>query len=302
MQSANANLTITGSGDPSDPLIFTVADSPTFQGQNTDGIIGFTPGGPLGHEPVVDITGSPGSDYVIAGDGSGGGEWRQISGGGGGALAVFPFGFIGETGSSSIPAGWLACDGSAVDRVVYADLFAAIGTNYGVGDGSTTFNLPDSRGRSHYGLGTHTDVDALGDNDGLVIANRTPVHLHGSGTLANSANVTGLTVNAFAGNTGNENTSQTGLAAGLTVTEVENCLRDAINADPDCSGATPVQISVAAGGGIVSGAPDAGNHHQHDYSHGHGVTDPGHTHTVSGSTANKTIPYLVVNKMIFSGV
>jgi microcystin-dependent protein len=42
--------------------------------------------------------------------------------------------------------GWLYCNGDAVSRSTYANLFAAIGTTYGVGDGSTTFNLPDLRG------------------------------------------------------------------------------------------------------------------------------------------------------------
>ena len=41
------------------------------------------------------------------------------------------------------PSGWLFCDGSAVSRTTYADLFAVIGTNYGAGDGTTTFNLPN---------------------------------------------------------------------------------------------------------------------------------------------------------------
>ncbi|MBF0238566.1 MAG: tail fiber protein, partial [SAR324 cluster bacterium] len=44
------------------------------------------------------------------------------------------------------PTGWLYCEGSAVSRTTYADLFTAIGTTYGSGDGSTTFNLPDYRG------------------------------------------------------------------------------------------------------------------------------------------------------------
>jgi microcystin-dependent protein len=51
---------------------------------------------------------------------------------------------IGFAGSS-IPSGWLECDGAAVSRSTYAALFAAIGTAYGVGDGSTTFNVPDLR-------------------------------------------------------------------------------------------------------------------------------------------------------------
>ena len=52
------------------------------------------------------------------------------------------------------PIGWLVCDGSAVSRSTYPQLFAAIGTNWGVGDGSTTFNLPDLRGRTPIGAGT----------------------------------------------------------------------------------------------------------------------------------------------------
>lgn len=52
-------------------------------------------------------------------------------------------GFAGGT----TPSGWLLCDGSAISRTTYASLFTAIGTTHGVGDGSTTFNLPDMRGR-----------------------------------------------------------------------------------------------------------------------------------------------------------
>lgn len=48
--------------------------------------------------------------------------------------------------SSTPPSGWLKCDGSAVSRTTYSDLFAIVGTTYGSGDGSTTFNLPDLRG------------------------------------------------------------------------------------------------------------------------------------------------------------
>src|SRR6266403_1556845 len=51
------------------------------------------------------------------------------------------------TASSTTPAGYLIADGSAVSRTTYADLFIQIGTIYGTGNGSTTFNLPDIRGR-----------------------------------------------------------------------------------------------------------------------------------------------------------
>jgi microcystin-dependent protein len=58
-----------------------------------------------------------------------------------------PVGALVPYAGSSAPTGFLLCDGSAVSRSTYADLFAAIATNFGVGDGSTTFNLPDLRGR-----------------------------------------------------------------------------------------------------------------------------------------------------------
>lgn len=55
-------------------------------------------------------------------------------------------GTVVPLGGTTVPTGWLECDGSAVSRTTYANLFTAIGTTYGVGDGSTTFNLPDLRG------------------------------------------------------------------------------------------------------------------------------------------------------------
>ena len=57
-----------------------------------------------------------------------------------------PAGMVAPFGMSSAPTGWLECDGSAISRTTYATLFTAVGTTHGVGDGSTTFNLPDLRG------------------------------------------------------------------------------------------------------------------------------------------------------------
>lgn len=90
-----------------------------------------------------------------------------------------PIGGIVQFGGSSAPSNWVLCDGSAISRTTYADLFTALSTTYGAGDGSTTFNVPDLRGRMAVGKGTNTDVDALGDNDGVTtVANRTPKHYH----------------------------------------------------------------------------------------------------------------------------
>lgn len=60
-------------------------------------------------------------------------------------------GTIFDFAGSSAPSGWLLCYGQAVSRTTYANLFSAIGTTFGTGDGSTTFNLPDCRGRVHAG-------------------------------------------------------------------------------------------------------------------------------------------------------
>ena len=103
-------------------------------------------------------------------------------------------GVIKMYAGTTAPLGWLICDGSAVSRTVYAKLFHAIGTTYGAGDGSTTFNLPDLRGRTPVGVGTGTATGAtahtLGEKAGsetqtLSTANL-PAHTHGSKTLTGS--------------------------------------------------------------------------------------------------------------------
>jgi hypothetical protein len=65
---------------------------------------------------------------------------------------------------AAIPAGWLYCDGSAVSRTVYASLFANIGTTFGAGDGSSTFNLPDLRYRTITGSGTGRALGSFEEN------------------------------------------------------------------------------------------------------------------------------------------
>jgi hypothetical protein len=72
------------------------------------------------------------------------------------AGAIMPFAMNGA------PTGWLAADGAAVSRSTYATLFAAIATTYGVGDGSTTFNVPDLRGYFVRGTGTNSDGTVSG--------------------------------------------------------------------------------------------------------------------------------------------
>lgn len=79
------------------------------------------------------------------------------------------------------PTGWLICDGSEIARATFADLnalWSAASYPFGAGNGTTTFNLPDLRGRVPVGKGTHADVNVLADNDGSALADRRPKHKH----------------------------------------------------------------------------------------------------------------------------
>lgn len=80
---------------------------------------------------------------------------------------LIPSGSIVATGGSAAPTGWLMCEGQAVSRATYADLFTALGTSYGVGDGTTTFNLPNLKGRVPVGRDAAVlPFDTLGETGG----------------------------------------------------------------------------------------------------------------------------------------
>jgi microcystin-dependent protein len=76
--------------------------------------------------------------------------------------ALNPVGLVSPFAGSTAPTGWLLCGGQAVSRTTFTALFGALGTTYGAGDGTTTFNVPDLRGRVAFGL----------DNMGGTAANR----------------------------------------------------------------------------------------------------------------------------------
>lgn len=73
-----------------------------------------------------------------------------------------PTGCILPFGGTKAPAGYLMCDGSAVNRSTYSDLYSVIGTAYGQGDNSTTFNVPDMQGRIPAGIKSGSVFGALG--------------------------------------------------------------------------------------------------------------------------------------------
>lgn len=83
------------------------------------------------------------------------------------AAGISPTGAVSMWLTSSAPSGWLLCDGTAVSRATYAALFAVVGTTYGVGDGSTTFNVPNLKGKVPVGLdAAQTEFDTLAETGG----------------------------------------------------------------------------------------------------------------------------------------
>jgi microcystin-dependent protein len=122
--------------------------------------------------------------------------------------------------TSTVPNGWLECYGQAISRTTYSALFAAISTVYGVGDGTTTFNLPDMRGRAIAGeddmggssanrltgLTDGVNGDTLGAVGGLesitLATTNLPSHTHSSGTLAGTISGTSNEVNIQQNTTG----------------------------------------------------------------------------------------------------
>ena len=98
------------------------------------------------------------------------------------SVPAVPVGSMQAFAGSSAPTGWLLCNGTTASRTTYSNLYSVIGTTYGVGDGSTTFGLPDMRGRVPMGAGTGNQLNASG-----------------SGVITGGTAMTARTAGAFGG-------------------------------------------------------------------------------------------------------
>ena len=108
---------------------------------------------------------SPGtSGNVLTSDGTG---WTSAT------PTYVPAGALLMWGTATAPTGYLLCNGSAVSRSTYAALFAVVGTTFGSGDGSTTFNLPDYRNRFPVGAGTTYSANSSGGSADAITVSHT---------------------------------------------------------------------------------------------------------------------------------
>jgi len=140
--------------------------------------------------------------------------------------ATLPSGLVMYFANTTAPTGWLQCDGSAISRSTYSSLYTAIGTIYGAGDGTSTFNLPDTRGQFIRSWATATSTAATFSGSisttTLTVAS-TPTGLiqvgdvlSGTGVTANTKIVVQLTGTAGGVGTYTVDTSQTVSATTIT--------------------------------------------------------------------------------------
>lgn len=99
-----------------------------------------------------------------------------------------PTGTVAAFAGAAAPSGWLLCNGQAVSRTDYANLYAAIGTTFGPGNNTTTFNLPDLRGRTVIGVGQGVNLsnrlrgDVGGEELHALTIQEMPAHTHSAPT------------------------------------------------------------------------------------------------------------------------
>lgn len=216
-----------------------------------------------------------------------------------------PAGLVGHFARSSAPTGWLKANGAEISRAAYAELFAAIGTTFGAGNGFTTFNLPDMRGEFIRGWDDSRGVDggrALGSRQSGEIQQ----HSHGASSVSAGAHSHSGT--AQSGGTHNHSATtgaagaHTHAAATREAGSHSHTQRLAVN---NSSGSDGNYATDGYGGTKTSAANDSAGSHSHSVevqsggSHAHSVSvgDGGsHTHTLSiGSSGTHNHSITVAN-------
>jgi microcystin-dependent protein len=181
--------------------------------------------------------------------------------------------------SVTIPTDWKLCNGDAISRTTFATLFSLIGTTFGAGDGTTTFNLPNYKNRMPYGADT-VAVGATGGSANAIVVS----HNHGGVTGGQSNEH----IHVYSGTT-------TGQSAAHTHTYSQSGTSGPggdLNIFFTSNGAFSTQLTTSS----------TSNDHTHNYSGNTGNTNVDHTHSIatdgaSGTNANLP-PYLGINFII----
>lgn len=199
------------------------------------------------------------------------------------AGSVIPAGSVAPFSGSVVPTGWLLCDGSAVSRTTYSNLFTALGTAHGQGNGSTTFNLPDYRGqflRGRVDISTATGSGTAASNQATFTAhgiNRTGFRVRlSSGTLSGLATSTDYFAIVIDANT---------LAFATTQANALSNTRTAISGansavivqweDPDASSRLAPNIGGNSGSSVGSVQADGNLAHIHEFPFSAGASGNG---------------------------
>lgn len=210
----------------------------------------------------------------------------EITGSAAGAVVLG--GVIDYTGpSTSVPFGYVLPYGQAISRTIYAAYFLLVGTTYGVGDGSTTFNVPDYRGRVGAGL------DNMGGSDaGRLSTANTLGTAMGAETVTQAASDVAAHAHGVSITTGTESTAHTHTRSMLT-----GYGGSAANPGNTLNGGSFPPPVFAANSGTGYTFWETGNSSAQSTNHTHGVS--GNTGNNSQTTSmNKMQPTITVNKIL----
>ena len=200
-------------------------------------------------------------------------------------------GTIKPWGKSTAHDGYLLCDGSAVSRTTYADLFAVVGTTYGAGDTSTTFNVPDLQGKFPQGKSGTTNLATTGGANTVTVA---------------------VTNNQAAANTNNQSVTVTGSISNtsLTTAQLASHCHNATCWTGSSGGSTKVidrnftqVVNTASGFGSWFSNTNQGSGTGHNHSHTLSGTLTGSVTTaltgaVTAAGNNSFSPFVIVQYII----